>query len=66
MKTLYIDAFSGISGNMFLGALLEVGVPWDYLRTELAKMPLGAYELVHEKVNKCGIAATYFNVLLPH
>ena len=66
MKTLYIEAFAGISGNMFLGALLNLGFPFSDLKTELAKLHLGDYKLVLEKVSKCGITAIYFNVLLPH
>lgn len=66
MKTLYIEAFAGISGNMLLGALLDMGFPFSYLETELAKLHLGDYKLVREKVSKCGITATYFNVLLSH
>lgn len=66
MKTIYVEAFSGISGNMFLGALLGLGAPLDKIKEELAKMQLGSYEIIHESVNKCGIQATYFNVRLPH
>lgn len=64
MRTLYVEAFSGISGNMFLGALLNLGVPIDFISEELTKMHLGDYKIIHEPVNKCGIAATYFNVQL--
>lgn len=65
MKTLYIEAFVGISGNMLLGALLNLGFPLEVLEQELAKLHLGEYRLIREQVNKCGIAATYFNVQLP-
>ena len=41
MKAIYLDAFSGISGNMLLGAFLQAGVPEGYLRQELAKLPPG-------------------------
>ncbi len=62
MRTLYLDCFSGISGNMFLGALLDLGLPQDHLRRELAKLPVSGYELVIKKVEKQGIAATYLDV----
>ncbi len=62
MRTLYLDCFSGISGNMFLGALLDLGLPEDLLRGELAKLPINGYELIIKKVEKQGIAATYFDV----
>lgn len=65
MKTIYIEAFAGISGNMLLGALIDAGVPVDYLASEMEKLHLGAYKLINERVNKCGIAANYFNVVLP-
>lgn len=65
MKAIYIEAFAGISGNMLLGALIDAGVPVDYLAAEMEKLHLGAYDLINERVNKCGIAANYFNVVLP-
>lgn len=65
MKAIYIEAFSGISGNMFLGALLNLGVPLKYITDELEKMDLGNYEIIYKLVNKCGIEGNYFNVILP-
>ncbi len=65
MKTLFIEPFMGISGNMFLGALMDIGVPFEYLKTELEKLDLGEYELIFKKVDKCGISANYFDVALP-
>lgn len=65
MKALYVEPFAGISGNMLLGALLDAGVPFAFLQEEFAKLHLGNYELVHKSVNKCGIQAQYFNVVLP-
>ena len=65
MKAIYIEAFAGISGNMLLGALIDAGVPFDHLASEMKKLHLGEYELINKRVNKCGIDANYFNVLLP-
>ena len=65
MRALYIEPFAGISGNMLLGALLDAGVPFAYLQEEFARLPLGDYELIHKSVNKNGIQAQYFNVVLP-
>ncbi len=65
MKAIYVEAFSGISGNMFLGALLNLGAPIEYITDEIAKMHLGNYKIIYNSVNKCGIEASYFNVLLP-
>jgi len=66
MKAIYLETFAGISGNMLLGALLDAGFPIDVLKSELEKLNLGEYELVHQRANKLGIDAQYFNVLLPH
>ena len=65
MNALYIEPFAGISGNMLLGALIDAGVPFAYLQKEFAKLHLGEYELVNKSVNKNGIQAQYFNVVLP-
>ncbi|MCQ2363647.1 MAG: nickel pincer cofactor biosynthesis protein LarC [Acidaminococcaceae bacterium] len=66
MKSIYLDCFSGISGNMFLGALLAAGFPIAKLEGELQKLHLGRYELICDKVNKAGISALYFDVEQPH
>lgn len=58
---LYFECFSGISGNMFIGSLLDLGVPFSYLKAELAKLPLDGYELIFEQREKNGIRASYFN-----
>jgi len=63
MRALYLDCFAGISGNMFLGALLQAGVPVAYLQKELQKLPMAAeFKLqVKEKASK-GIHALYVEV----
>ena len=58
MKLLYLDCFAGISGDMFLGALLDLGVPADQLRAELAKLSLPGYTLSTLRVVKQNITAT--------
>ena len=63
MKAIYLDAFSGISGNMLLGAFLQAGVPERYLRAELSKLPLdGEYAIDISSVQKNGIVADYVAV----
>lgn len=66
MKSIYLDCFSGISGNMFLGALLAAGFPMSKLESELAKLHLGDYKLVCDSVDKAGIKSLYFDVELDH
>ena len=65
MKALYLDCASGISGNMFLGACIQLGVPEKYLRGELEKLNLAKeYQLEISDVSKNGIGAAYVDVKL--
>lgn len=61
---LLLECFSGISGNMFIGALLDMGVPFEHLEKEVKKLGLDGYQLIYKKVDKMGISSTYFNVKL--
>ena len=62
-KAIYLDAFSGLSGNMLLGAFLAAGMDEHVLRRELAKLPvMQECELKVSQVKKNGIAATYVDV----
>ena len=45
MKIAYLDCFSGISGDMFLGALLDAGLPFDRLAEGLSTLPLHGYRI---------------------
>ena len=62
MKVLYIDAFSGISGDMTVGALLALGVPLDSIKQQLALLPLSGYTISIATRHVHGIGATKFNV----
>ncbi len=64
MTLAYIDCFSGISGDMILGALVDAGVGIDVLRSELEKLNLPGYEITALKVTRSGIAATKVHVCL--
>lgn len=64
MKTLYLDCFAGVSGDMFVGALLDVGLSLETLQHELAGLGLAGYRLVTQRVDKRGLQATHFKVLL--
>lgn len=65
MRTLYFDCFSGISGDMAVGALLDLGVSKEYLLEELKKLNIDEeYRIDIKKVRKSGIDATQFDVIL--
>ena len=64
MKLLYLDCFAGISGDMFLGALLDLGVSENALRAELAKLKLPGYTISTRRVVKQNIAATKFDCIV--
>lgn len=66
MKTLYFDCSSGISGNMTLGALLEILGDEDYLLNELDKLNIDGYKIEISKKVKNGITGTYVDVILDH
>jgi len=62
MKIIYFDCFSGISGDMTVGALLDAGLKLETLEKELKKLGLTGYQLEVNKVVKKGISATKFKV----
>lgn len=62
MKTLYFDCFSGISGDMTIGALIDAGASFENMQNELKKLNLEEeYKVSIKKVNKNGITATKFD-----
>jgi uncharacterized protein (TIGR00299 family) protein len=66
MKTLYLDIFSGLSGDMFIGAMLDVGVELQALTHELRKLGLAGYELHVSRQQRAKIAGTKFDVEVGH
>ncbi|MBI5386160.1 MAG: nickel pincer cofactor biosynthesis protein LarC [Verrucomicrobia bacterium] len=64
MNTLYLDLFSGISGDMFLGAMLDLGVDARQLEHELEKLGVHGYHLHVSRQTKGGIAGVKFDVHL--
>ncbi len=62
MNLAYFDCFSGISGDMTLGALLDAGCDLARLRADLQSLQVPGWEISAEKVWKNGMAATYAKV----
>ena len=58
MKVAYFDCFSGISGDMVLGALADAGCNLAQLETELRRLPVAGWTISAEKVTRKGLAAT--------
>jgi uncharacterized protein (TIGR00299 family) protein len=61
---LYFDCFSGIAGDMTLGALLDLGVPEEAVRGELAKLPVEHYRLTCERVRRGALVGTKIHVIV--
>lgn len=61
---LYFDCFSGVSGDMTLGALVDLGVPLAWLRERLAGLPLGGFEIEECAVTDHGIRGRRIEVRL--
>ena len=59
----YFDCFSGISGDMTLGALIDLGVPADWLEEKLSGMPLEGFHLKVNEVHRNGIGANLVQVV---
>jgi uncharacterized protein (TIGR00299 family) protein len=62
MRIAYIDAFSGISGNMMLGALLDAGLELERLDAELALLGVNGYSLLVDQVQRNGLRGTHVRV----
>jgi uncharacterized protein (TIGR00299 family) protein len=64
MIIAYFDCFSGISGDMTLGALVDLGLDSELLKNELAKLKLEGYKISFDRTEKHGIAGTKIHVEL--
>ena len=65
MKILYYDCFAGISGDMNLGAMFDLGVDQKYVLTELGKLNIGSYKLKVYQDKRGGICGTKVDVVVP-
>jgi uncharacterized protein (TIGR00299 family) protein len=64
-KTLYIDCFSGVAGDMFLGAFLDLGLPFAALREALGSLAIDHGTITSERVTRAGVSATKFRLVEP-
>lgn len=62
MKIAYFDCSSGISGDMLVGAFLDIGTPFEELKTALESLPITGYKIEKQQVTKQGFRATQFHV----
>lgn len=63
-KTLYLECNSGISGDMMVASLLDIGADWDHLLEVLGTVQAEGYEVHKRKVKKAGIECMDFDVVL--
>ena len=63
-RAVYFDCFAGVSGDMIIGAQLDLGVDPDLLRQQLSSLGLSGYEIKCRRVERSGIAAAKFDVEL--
>ncbi|MBE0500908.1 MAG: nickel pincer cofactor biosynthesis protein LarC [Desulfuromonadales bacterium] len=64
MKTLYLDAFSGISGDMFLGLMFDLGVEKRAVCSALGKLDLDGYSLDVRREKRCGLAGAFVDITI--
>jgi len=64
MKIAYLDCFSGISGDMFVGSLLDAGLPFEKLETVLSGLKISGYKISATKEGRNNIFGTRFFVSL--
>jgi pyridinium-3,5-bisthiocarboxylic acid mononucleotide nickel chelatase len=62
LRLLYFDCFSGISGDMALGALLDAGLPLDALKDALGSLAVSGFDVTASRVLRAGVSATKFTV----
>jgi pyridinium-3,5-bisthiocarboxylic acid mononucleotide nickel chelatase len=64
MRLFYFDCFAGASGDMIIGAMLDLGLDLEELKTQISRLNLDGYHLSARKVIKSGLSATKFDVEL--
>ena len=64
MKILYLDLFSGMSGDMFIGAMIDLGLSPESLETELSRLGLKEYDLKFDRQSRSQVEGVKFDVIL--
>jgi len=64
-KILWVNPYAGVAGDMFVGALLDLGLHLDVLREGLARLDLDSLEVDWERVRRCGISGSRYRVDCP-
>ena len=62
MRAVYFDCFAGVSGDMIIGAQLDLGVDFETLKEQLSSLDLKGYAIESRRVERSGIAAVKFDV----
>ena len=63
-KALYFDMFAGCSGNMVLGGLLDAGLDFEELTTQLSVLPITGYRITKEQVYRSALSATHASIIV--
>ena len=61
-RVLYFDCFSGISGDMVLGAFIDAGLPLEDLKYALGSLAVSGYDVTADRVLRAGLSATKFTL----
>ena len=64
MKIAYLDCFSGVSGDMFVGSLLDAGLSFEKLERDISGLNLDGYKISAKKEERNSIFGTRFSVFL--
>lgn len=66
MNQLYLECYSGISGDMFVASLLDLGASQKVLEEVLSSLPLAGFKTEITRVNKSGLDVCDYHVLIQH
>ena len=66
MRAVYFDCFAGVSGDMIIGAQLDLGVDLESLKQQVSSIGLDGYQIKNRRVERSGISASKFDVEVNH